>query len=241
MIMHGIYHTKQGAMNIHCTIDIKHGIVCCVILFLSLFPGSVPVHANEEGILPSTTRDIKVEVTNSADPSKKKADLKPHLSRKLNLHSFSIRGTFSSVDVLGREAPEEFRQYDIAASFKLPWAWYAMSGWGVGTQMMTSAGALYSSRETALSVSVIPQVVFGSQDGRFALELGAGGAALSRHRFGEQDFGGPLQFALTAGISIPLFKRYAAGYRFLHYSDGGFYGSGTRGADLHMVELIHRY
>lgn len=160
---------------------------------------------------------------------------------KQNLHSLSIRGTFSSDDVLGTDAPEEFRQYEIAASFKLPWDWYAMSGWGIGTRVMTSTGALFSSEESALTVSVIAQVVFGSQDGRFALDLGAGGAVLSRHRFGEQDFGGPLQFALTAGISVPLYKRVAVGYRFLHYSDGGLNGSHTTGADLHMLELIYRF
>lgn len=241
MIKFGIFHTKQGTTNIYCTRYMKHGIVFCVILFISLFPGPVFVHANEEGILPSITGDIKVEVANSANQSKIKTNLKPQGFFKQNLHSFSIRGTCSSADIFGNDTLEEFRQYDIAASFKLPWAWYAMSGWGVGTRVMNSSGALYSSEESALSVSVIAQVVFGSQDGRFALDLGAGGAALSRHRFGEQDFGGPLQFALTAGLSIPLFKRYAVGYRFLHYSDGGLNGSHTTGADLHMLELIYRF
>jgi hypothetical protein len=236
-----IFHIKQRAMNIHCTPDMKYGIIFCVILFISLFSEPVLVIANEVGLLPSMTGDIKAKAADSADQTKKKADFKPQVFNKQNLHSFSIRRTFSSMDVLGKEAPEEFRQHDIAASFKLPWAWYAMSGWGVGTRVMTSAGVLSGSEETALFVSVIPQVVFGGRDGRFALDMGAGGAALSRHRFGEQDFGEPLQFALTASISIPLYKKLSVGYRFLHYSDGGLYGSYTTGADLHTAELSCRF
>lgn len=219
----------------------KSFMVNGVILLISLISGPVFVHAGGEGILQSMTGDSKVEVANFEDPSKKEADSQPQVFHKRNLHSFSIRGAFSSADVLGNKAPEEFRQYEVAARFKLPWQWYAMSGWGVGTRVMTSAGALYSNGETALSVSLIAQVAFGSRDGRFALDMGAGGAFLSKYRFGEQDFGGPLQFALTAGISIPLFKRLALGYRFLHYSDGGLNGSYTTGADLHMLELIYRF
>lgn len=228
-------------MSIHYTRFIKRGIFFCVILIISFFYGPGFVHANEEGTFPSITGDIKVESADSANQSKIKTDLKPQEFLKQNLHSFSIRGTFSSADILGKDSLEEFRQYDIAASFKLPWAWYVMPGWGFGTRVMTSAGALYHSEESALSVSVIAQVVFGSEDGRFALDLGAGCAALSKHRFEEQDFGGPLQFALTTGISIPLFKQYAVGYRFLHYSDGGLNGSHTTGADLHMLELIYQF
>jgi hypothetical protein len=160
---------------------------------------------------------------------------------KLSLLSISIRATFSSTDVVGDVAPEEFREYGVAANFRLPWAWYSQSGWGGGIRLMASAGALYGAGETALVVSLIPLVALGSQDGRFTLDMGAGGALLSRHHFGTQDFGGYFQFALTAGIGVPLFKRLGVGYRFLHYSDSGIYGPYNTGADLHMLELIYRF
>jgi hypothetical protein len=160
---------------------------------------------------------------------------------KLNLLSVSIRGTFSSIDVVGAVAPEEFREYGVASTFTLPWAWYSQSGWGGGIRLMASAGALYGAGETALVVSLIPLVVLGSQDGRFTLDMGAGGALLSRHHFGTQDFGGHFQFPLTAGVGVPLFKRLGVGYRFLHYSDAGIYGPGSTGADMHMLELTYRF
>ena len=160
---------------------------------------------------------------------------------KQSLLSVSIQATFSSIDVLGDVAPEEFREYGVAANFRLPWAWYSQSGWGAGTRLMASAGALYGAGDTALVVSLIPLVAFGSQDGRFTLDMGAGGALLSRHHFGTQDFGGCFQFALTVGVGVPLFERLGAGYRYMHYSDAGINGTHTTGADLHMLELTYRF
>jgi hypothetical protein len=160
---------------------------------------------------------------------------------KLSLLSVSIRARFSSIDVLGGVATEEFKEYDVAANFRLPWAWYSPSGWGVGMRLMASAGALYGDGDTALVVSLIPLVALGSQDGRFTFDMGAGGALLSRHHFGTQDFGGNFQFALTVGVGVPLFERLGVGYRFLHYSDAGIYGPNNTGADLHMLELIYRF
>ena len=111
----------------------------------------------------------------------------------------------------------------------------------MGTRLMASAGVLRGAGENALVVSVIPELTLGSQDGRFLLDLGAGGALFSRHRFGTQDFGGPFQFALTLGIGGPLYRQLGLGYRFLHYSDAGVNGSDTTGADFHMIEFRYRY
>jgi hypothetical protein len=160
---------------------------------------------------------------------------------KLSLQSVSIRARFSSIDVLGGVATEEFKEYDMAANFRLPWAWYSQSGWGAGIRLMASAGVLYSDGDNALVVSLIPLIALGSQDGRFTLDMGAGGALLSRHRLGMQDFGGNFQFALTAGVGVPLFERLGVGYRYLHYSDAGMNGPHTTGADLHMLELTYRF
>ena len=163
------------------------------------------------------------------------------VTNKLSLHSVSIRAVFSNTDIIGGLAPEDFQEYDVATNFRLPWAWYSQSGWGAGIRLMASAGALYGAGETALVVSLIPLVALGSQDGRFTLDMGAGGALLSRHRFGTQDYGGYFQFALTAGVGVPLFKRLGVGYRYLHYSDAGIYGPHNTGADFHMLELTYRF
>jgi len=165
----------------------------------------------------------------------------PSRAEDLRLLSVGLRGRFSEATVIGDVPPEDFQEYDAVATFGLPWRRYSESGWGAGTRLMASAGALRGAGETALVVSLIPVLALGSQDGRFTLDLGIGGALLSKHHFGTQDFGGPFQFALTLGVGVPLYERLGVGYRFLHYSDAGTNGSHTTGVDFHMIEFIYRF
>ncbi len=165
----------------------------------------------------------------------------PSRAEDLRLLSVGMRARVSGATVLGEVQPEAFQEYDAVASFGLPWRRYSQSGWGAGTRLMASAGALRGAGETALVVSLIPVLALGSQDGRLTLDLGIGGALLSKHRFGTQDYGGPFQFALTLGAGVPLYERLGLGYRFLHYSDAGMYGSHTIGADFHMIEFTYRF
>ncbi|MBB3139849.1 acyloxyacyl hydrolase [Halomonas organivorans] len=164
----------------------------------------------------------------------------PSVADDWELQSLSLRARVSEKTLLGEEAPEDFKEYDLSANVGLPWERYAASGWGVGTRVMASAGLLRGAGENALVVSAIPELTLGSEDGRFLLDLGAGGVLISRHRFGEQDFGGPFQFALTLGVRVPLYRRLGVGYRFLHYSDAGVNGPDTTGADFHMIEFSYR-
>ncbi len=159
----------------------------------------------------------------------------------LSLESLSMRARFSETTLLGKDAPESFKEYDVSANFKLPWKNYSTSNWGIGTRLMASTGILRGDEENTLVASLIPELTLESVDGRYTLDLGIGGALLSRHRFGTQDFGGPFQFALTSGFSVPLYKKLRIGYRFMHYSDAGVNGSDTTGADLHMIEFIYGF
>ena len=161
-------------------------------------------------------------------------------SEDLDLQSLSMRARVSEHTVLGKVAPEEFEEYDVAANFALPWQSYSTSGWGRGSRLMASVGILRGAGEDALVVSLVPELTLGSEDGRFTLDLGIGGALFSRSRFGAQDYGGPFQFVLTLGVSAPLYKKLGLGYRFLHYSDASVNGPHTIGADFHMIEFNYR-
>jgi len=167
----------------------------------------------------------------------------PAVSHALDLDLLSIgaRARVGEKRVLGKEAPESFREYDVVATLRLPWQRYTASGWGIGTRLMTSAGILEGANKTALVVSAIPLIALGSEDGRFTLDFGAGLTLISEHRFAQQDFGGPLQGALTFGVSVPLVQRVGVGYRFMHYSDWGAYGPSSIGVDFHMVEFSYRF
>ena len=165
----------------------------------------------------------------------------PSYSEEVRLLNLSFRARVSGATTLGEQQPEEFEEYDLAANFGLPWQRYSSSGWGVGTQLMASAGIMRNGGDTGLVVSLIPMVALGSEDRRFFLDAGAGVALLSKYQFGTQDYGGPFQFALTAGAGFPIYKRLGLGYRFLHYSDAGLNGPDTIGADFHMIEFRYSF
>ncbi len=165
----------------------------------------------------------------------------PTAAAGFDLLNAGVRARVGEKRVLGQVAPESFNAYDLVATVRLPWQRYHPSGWGAGTRIIGSAGVLQGAGRTALVVSAIPVLAFGTQDGRFTLDLGAGLALISRHRFADQDFGGALQGALTFGVAAPLHRRVGVGYRFQHYSDAGAHGSHTIGADFHMVELTYRF
>jgi hypothetical protein len=159
----------------------------------------------------------------------------------VDLVGVGVRARVSSDDVLGKEQLEPFKEYDVWATFRLPWQAHGSSSWGVGMRLLTSAGYLDGGGSGALVVSVVPLLALGTRDGRFTVDFGAGIAVLSQHRFAQQDFGGPVQGALTFGVAIPIYKQFGVGYRFMHYSDWGAYGPDTIGADLHTIELIYRF
>lgn len=161
-------------------------------------------------------------------------------SESLSFQSFSARARVSEKTLLGEDATEDFEEFDVSANFALPWRSYTPFGLTMDTRMMASTGILKGAGEKALVVSIIPEFYLESEDSRFILDIGAGGALFSRYRFGEQDFGGPFQFALTLGINMHLYKNVGIGYRFLHYSDAGVNGSDTIGADFHMIEFSYR-
>ncbi len=161
-------------------------------------------------------------------------------SEHLSPLSITLRTHVSDKTILGKDAPEAFTEYAVSANLGLPWESYSVSGWGLGSQVMASAGILRGAGESAFVVSLIPGLALGSEDKKFALDVGAGGALLSRQHFGTQDYGGPFQFAVTLGVSMPLYKNLGLGYRYMHYSDAAVYGSDTTGADLHMVEFRYR-
>jgi Lipid A 3-O-deacylase (PagL) len=157
----------------------------------------------------------------------------------VRLMNVGVRGGFTGQKVFGDEEIESFQQYDITATLGLPWSWYSESGWGVGTRLLVSAGALTGAGDTGFVGTLVPLIAIGPKDSQFSLDLGAGGALLSRYEFGNQDFGGPFQVVLTFGLRVPVYRGIVMGYRVQHLSDATLYGSKTRGADLHMFELIY--
>jgi len=165
----------------------------------------------------------------------------PRYAVALEWLNSGVRVRFDDKTVLGKKQPEVFREYDVFANLQLPWQHQYASGWGWSLRLLASAGIIQGAEETGFVASGVPVLVFGRKDGRLSADAGAGLAFLSRHRYALQDYGGPVQAALTFSVSLPLHRRGGIGYRFMHYSDAGLYGNHTTGADFHMVELLYRF
>lgn len=155
--------------------------------------------------------------------------------------SIGVRAGFSGPPIGGHRTPENFQQYDVVARVRLPWEWYSESGWGIGTQLLTSAGALRAAGETAFITTFSPGFTLGKKDGSIALEGGFGGALVSETRFGSQDLGGPFQFMWNMRLRAVVFRGFGVGYWYQHTSDAGIYGTGSRGFNLHGVELGYSF
>jgi hypothetical protein len=165
----------------------------------------------------------------------------PACAAEWEVLSVGLRAQVWEQRVLGKEQPESFNEYDLVAAMRLPWDGPSFWGFEVNTRLLASAGVLQGADKTAFVASAIPAIAFIRRDVPITVEFGAGLALISEHRFGEQDYGGPLQFALTLSVGVPLYKRVGIAYRLMHYSDASAYGSHTIGADLHMLELTYNF
>ncbi|MCS6294411.1 MAG: acyloxyacyl hydrolase [Nitrospira sp.] len=162
-------------------------------------------------------------------------------AEEIHLESIGLRGGVSGSSPIGKKETQYFKEYDLMANWSLPWGWYSESGWGLGTRLMGSVGALEASEDTAFIATIVPGVVFGKKDGWISLEVGGGFALLSQHHFANQDMGGAFQFVWDTALRAKVYRGIGVGYWFHHLSDATLYGNDGRGFDLHMIELSYRF
>ncbi|BFU95459.1 MAG: conserved protein of unknown function [Nitrospira sp.] len=159
---------------------------------------------------------------------------------EFRLESLAVRGGFSGISPLEEEQKYYFQQADLVLAARLPWEWDLGTSWVVGTRLLTSGGVLHAAQETNGIFTLVPlDIVIGRKDGLLSFDMGFGGALLIDHKYGIQNFGGPFQFVWTFGATSRFLGPLGLGYHFQHYSDAMIYGHHTRGADLHLFELIY--
>lgn len=163
----------------------------------------------------------------------------PAAAADLELQAIALRFPVGEGRVLGKEQPLSFQEYDAVATVGLPWERPFGGAWNVTARMLASVGALRGPGETTVVASAIPALAFVHRDRGLAIEGGVGLAVLGRYDYPGQDYGGHAQFAIAFGVSMPVWRRFGIGYRFVHYSDAGAYGPQTIGADFHMLELVY--
>jgi hypothetical protein len=76
--------------------------------------------------------------------------------------------------------------------------------------------------------------------GLILLDGGISGALMNEHKFGEENFGGPIQFISHVGLHFKLSAHLSMGYRFQHMSNASIYNRNP-GLELHMLELSYYF
>jgi len=135
---------------------------------------------------------------------------------------------------------EDLEQYELFASYGLPWRWDLPGGRDLSTKIEVTAGALAGGGETGLVTSLVPGLVLSSPSGRLAFDGGSSAAFLSRDKFGEQDFGLKFQFISHAGLRFKLTPKLGIGYRYQHMSNASI-SAQNPGLDLHMLQISFHF
>ena len=167
----------------------------------------------------------------------------PSLAGDIALLSIGPRIGFSrETPLLGKRQTESFRMADVSAVCTLPWSrQLGGSAWSLQTRLTASVGLLEAADDHGLMMTVVPGLALHGWKALVSFDAGAGAGFFSRHKFGAQDFGGPVQIVLTMGIRINPFSHAYTGFRVQHFSDAGLYGSSSLGVDLYIVELGYRF
>ena len=147
----------------------------------------------------------------------------PSLADEITLVSIGPRmGLSGKTPLLGREQKYPYHLYDVAAVFRMPWSRpLGESPWTLETRLMTSAGILTGANEKGLMMTLIPEIALSGWQNRVTFDVGGGAAFFSRYKFGIQDFGGPAQFVVTAGVRVSPFPHAYVGFRAQHFSARG--------------------
>jgi hypothetical protein len=136
------------------------------------------------------------------------------------------------------DSNEDFEQYELFATYGLPWSLELTPGWFLRTNFKLSAGALRGGGETGFIGSVGPSITLSMVQDLILLDGGISAAFLSEHQFGRENFGGPIQFVSHVGIGFKLGGNLGVGYRFQHMSNASIYKRNP-GLELHMLELSY--
>jgi hypothetical protein len=167
----------------------------------------------------------------------------PSFAENITLLSIGPRVGFGDkIPLMGKEQKYYFHLYDVAAVIKLPWSWrLGESTWSLQTRLIASAGLLAAANERGLMMTAVPVLALSGWEGLITFDAGAGAGFFSNHKFGVQDFGGPVQIVATAGVRVNPIPHAYAGFRVQHFSDAGLYGSSSLGVDMYIVELGYRF
>ena len=135
---------------------------------------------------------------------------------------------------------EDFVQYEGYSTWKLPWIRQWDSGWKLGTYLEANAGVLHGGGESAFVGSIGPGLSITDLKEKIEITLGINPTIISKHEFGDEDLGGPVQFTSHIDIHFNLVRHFTFGYRLQHMSNAVIYEENP-GVNLHMIGVGYRF
>jgi hypothetical protein len=135
---------------------------------------------------------------------------------------------------------ENFEQYEGFATWRLPWSRRWDSGWMLGTYLETNAGVLRGSGESAFVGSIGPGIYIKGLKEILEISMGINPTIISKHKFGDENLGGPIEFTSHIGLNLNFTRHFTIGYRLQHMSNAGLYKHNP-GINMHMIEVGYRF
>jgi hypothetical protein len=137
---------------------------------------------------------------------------------------------------------ESFNQYDLFASYGLPWSWQWGRAIQVDTNLTTSVGVIDGGGQSGWVGSLGFEFVFSGASGNHPLELRAGSALtlISDHEYGDEDLGGPMQFTHHISLYYWFLKNLSVLACVQHMSNAGIYDENP-GVNMIMLAMVYRF
>ncbi len=135
---------------------------------------------------------------------------------------------------------EDFKQYEGSASWLLPWHRQWDSGWRFGTYLEASAGVLRGGGESGFVGSIGPGLYLTGFNNKLDISMGINPTIISKHKFGDENLGGPVEFTSHIGLNLNFARHFTIGYRLQHMSNCVIYEHNP-GLNMHMIEVGYRF
>jgi hypothetical protein len=161
--------------------------------------------------------------------------IRPAAGNEILLRSIGLRGGIDD----GRN-DESFNQYEGFATWKLPWTHPWGSGWTLGINFEANAGVLSGGGQSAFVGSIGPGILIIGFREKINISMGINPTVISKHEFGDEDLGGPIEFTSHIGLNLNIARHFTIGYRLQHMSNAVIYDANP-GLNLHMIEMGYRF
>ncbi|MBW2475942.1 MAG: acyloxyacyl hydrolase [Deltaproteobacteria bacterium] len=134
---------------------------------------------------------------------------------------------------------ENYDAYEVYLLKDLPWKGKLSPNTSVSSRFDASLTYLDAADDQSAMVGFGLDFVLGFWNGLFECEVGFRPTWMIEHEYGNDDFGGGLQFTSLAGLAVH-WQKAALNFRYQHTSNAGIYDENP-GLNLMMVGLGYRF